>query len=101
MARPAKKERVDIDVHSRVRVGLQHIFHRRDAQSLSGAQALALELVHDPSETVPLVIVLPTSAGKSALFFSVAALVVQQTVIVVVPFTALADDIGSRQSGRA
>jgi hypothetical protein len=40
-----------------------------------------------------LVIVLPTSSGKSALFFSVAAMTNQQTVIVVVPFAALVDDI--------
>jgi len=38
-------------------------------------------------------VVLPTSSGKSALFFSVAAMTVQQTVIVVVPFAALVDDI--------
>jgi superfamily II DNA helicase RecQ len=36
---------------------------------------------------------LPTSSGKSALFFSVAAMTIQQIVIVVVPFTALVDDI--------
>ena len=38
-------------------------------------------------------IVLPTSSGKSALFFSVAAMTEQQTVIVIVPFAALVDDI--------
>jgi superfamily II DNA helicase RecQ len=56
-------------------------------------QASALQLVHNPSPNVPLVIVLPTSSGKSALFFLVAAMTNQQTVIVVVPFTALVDDI--------
>jgi superfamily II DNA helicase RecQ len=40
--------------------------------------------------------VLPTSSGKSALFYSVAAMVVQETVIVVVPFAALVDDIVAR-----
>jgi hypothetical protein len=99
MARPAKRERGEVDVRARVCRGLQRIFHRKDAQPLSEAQALALELVHNPSENIPLVIVLPTSAGKSALFFSVAALVEQQTVIVVVPFTALVDDVVAR--GRA
>jgi hypothetical protein len=54
---------------------------------------VALQLVHHPSPTVPLVVVLPTSSGKSALFFSVAAMTNQQTVIVVVPFAALVDDI--------
>jgi superfamily II DNA helicase RecQ len=54
---------------------------------------VALQLVHNPSRNVPLVIVLPTSSGKSALFFSVAAMTSQQTVIVVVPFAALVDDI--------
>lgn len=39
---------------------------------------------------------LPTSSGKSALFFSVAAMTHQQTVIVVVPFAALVDDIIER-----
>jgi len=52
-----------------------------------------LQLVHNPSPNVPLVIVLPTSSSKSALFFSVAAMTIQQTVIVVVPFAALVDDI--------
>jgi replicative superfamily II helicase len=36
---------------------------------------------------------LPTSSGKSALFFLAAAMTIQQTVIMVVPFAALVDDI--------
>ena len=36
---------------------------------------------------------LPTSSSKLALFFSVAAIAIQQTVIVVVPFAALVNNI--------
>jgi superfamily II DNA helicase RecQ len=54
---------------------------------------LALQLVHHLLPKVPLIIVLPTSSGKLALFFSVAAMTRQQTVIVVVLFAALVDDI--------
>jgi len=53
----------------------------------------ALQLVHNQSPNVPWIVVLPTSSGKSALIFSVAAMATQQTVIVVVPFAALVDDI--------
>ena len=42
------------------------------------------------------IIVLPMSSGKSVLFFSVAAIAVDQTVIVVVLFTALVEDIVAR-----
>jgi hypothetical protein len=42
---------------------------------------------------VLLIIVLPTRSYKLAMFFSVAAMAAQQTVIVVVPFAALVDDI--------
>jgi superfamily II DNA or RNA helicase len=55
-----------------------------------------LELVHNPAPNVPLVIVLPTGSGKSALFFSVAAMTSQQKVMVVVPFAALVDSIAVR-----
>jgi len=74
-------------------VGLQRIYQDPNAKPRSEGQAFALQLVHNPSATVPLVVVLPTSSGKSALFFSVAAMAIQQTVIVVVPFAALVDDI--------
>jgi superfamily II DNA or RNA helicase len=37
--------------------------------------------------------VLPTGSGKTVLFFSLAAIVVNQTVIVIVPFAALVDDL--------
>ena len=74
-------------------VGLQRIYHDAAAKPRSEGQASALKLVHNSSPSKPLVIVLPTSSGKSALFFSVAAMTRQQTVIVVVPFAALVDDI--------
>lgn len=77
-------------------VGLQRIYHDPQAKPRTEGQASALQLVHRPSQTQPLVIVLPTSSGKSALFFSVAAMTQQQTVIVVVPFAALVDDIIER-----
>lgn len=64
------------------------------AQPRSEGQAAALQLVHEPPATS--IIVLPTSSGKSVLFFSVAAMAVDQTVVVVVPFTALVEDIVAR-----
>ena len=74
-------------------VGLQRIYQDPNTKPRLEGQASALQLVHNPSPTVPLVVVLPTSSGKSALFFSVAAMTIQQTVVVVVPFAALVDDI--------
>jgi superfamily II DNA helicase RecQ len=78
---------------SKALIGLQCIYGPT-AQPRSEGQAAALELVHNPPKTC--IIVLPTSSGKSVLFFSVAAMTVQQTVIVVVPFAALVDDIVDR-----
>jgi superfamily II DNA helicase RecQ len=95
-SRPAKRERVEStgdDSMDKALVGLQRIYQDPNARPRSEGQASALQLVHNPSPTVPLIVVLPTSSGKSALFFSVAAMTVQQTVIVVVPFAALVDDI--------
>lgn len=78
----------------RALLGLQRIFHDPNAKPRSEGQASALRLVHNPSPRVPLLIVLPTSSGKSALFFSVAAMTTtQQIVIVVVPFAQLVKDI--------
>ena len=93
-SRPIKRER--IEGSDQALVGLQRIYHDSQAKPRSEGQASALQLVHHPSKTQPLVIVLPTSSGKSALFFSVAAMTHQQTVIVVVPFAALVDDIIER-----
>lgn len=78
---------------SKAMVGLQRIYGP-GARPRSEGQAAALELVHQPPKTS--IIVLPTSSGKSVLFFSIAAMMDQQTVIVVVPFAALVDDIVQR-----
>jgi superfamily II DNA or RNA helicase len=72
-------------------IGLQRIYHDANAKPRSEGQASALQLVHNQSAKIPWIVVLPTSSGKSALFFSVAAMAIQQTVIVVVPFAALVD----------
>ncbi|OBT44377.1 hypothetical protein VE00_07063 [Pseudogymnoascus sp. WSF 3629] len=93
VSRPIKRERIDMS--DQALIGLQRIYHDSHAKPRSEGQAAALELMHHPSPTRPLVIVLPTSSGKSALFFSVAAMTRQQTVVVVVPFAALVDDIVS------
>ena len=92
-SRPAKRERIESKDTDKALIGLQRIYQDTNAKPRSEGQASALQLVHNPSPKIPLVIVLPTSSGKSALFFSVAAIAVQQTVIVVVPFAALVDDI--------
>jgi superfamily II DNA or RNA helicase len=93
-SRPIKRER--IEASDQALVGLQRIYHDSQSKPRSEGQASALQLVHHPSKTQPLVIVLPTSSGKSALFFPVAAMTQQQTVIMVVPFAALVDDIIER-----
>lgn len=67
VSRPIKRER--IGTSDQALIGLQRIYHDRNAKPRSEEQAAALELVHHPSPTQPLVIVLPTSSGKSALFF--------------------------------
>lgn len=83
-------------IESKAMKGLQAIYGP-DAKPKSEGQASALELVHQVHRfTDTLIVVLPTSSGKSVLFFSVAATAVQQTVIVVVPFAALVDDIIQR-----
>jgi hypothetical protein len=55
-------------------IRLQHIYQDPNAKLRSKGQAFALQLVHNLSLTVLLVIVLLTSSGKLALFFSVAAM---------------------------
>jgi hypothetical protein len=91
----AKRKRIKLtdDSVDKALVRLQCIYQNPNAKPWSEGQAFALQLVHNPLPTVPLVVVLPTSSGKLALFFSVAAMSIQQTVIVVVPFVALVDDI--------
>jgi superfamily II DNA helicase RecQ len=81
-----------ISIASQVQTGLER-FYGPGAQPRSEGQASALKLVHQAQNHQTLIIVLPTSSGKSVLFYSVAALVLQQTVIVVVPFTALVADL--------
>ena len=89
-----------ISIASQVQTGLER-FYGPGAQPRSEGQASALELVYQAQNNQTLIIVLPTSSGKSVLFYSVAALVFQQTVIVVVPFTALVADIIIRgQAGK-
>ena len=74
--------------------GLQRVYGPLAAFKSEG-QANAMELVHDPCRTSN-IIVLPTSAGKSALFLSVAAMCTHRSVIVVVPFVQLIADIVQR-----
>ena len=80
---------------SRAIQGLQKVLGP-NAQPRSEGQAHALGLVHTATTTQPQIIVLGTGSGKSLLFFSVAAMVSHQTVIVVVPFAALVEDLVSR-----
>jgi superfamily II DNA helicase RecQ len=98
-SRPAKRERTEVSGIDKALVGLQRIYKDPNAKPSSEGQAAALQLVHNASAKVPQIVVLPTSSGKSALFFSLAAMAEGQTVIVVVPFAALVDDIIAR--GRA
>lgn len=86
---PSKRPKLEVSPGLR---GLQKILGP-DAQPMSKEQAHALELVHTATATQPQIIVLGTGSGKSLLFFSVAAMASSQTVIVVVPFAALVDDL--------
>ena len=90
--RAVKREKLEV---SRGLQGLQRVLGP-DAQLRSQGQAEALELVHTATLQQPRIIVLGTGSGKSLLFFSVAAMATQQTVIVVVPFAALVDNLISR-----
>jgi superfamily II DNA helicase RecQ len=92
LQRLAKREKLKV---SKAMQGLQEVLGP-SAQPRSKGQAHALELVHTATTILPQIIVLGTGSGKSLLFFSVAALVSCQTVIVVVPFTALVDDLVAR-----
>jgi superfamily II DNA helicase RecQ len=98
-SRLAKRERTEVSGIDKALVGLQRIYKDPNAKPRSEGQAAALQLVHNASAKVPQIVVLPTSSGKSALFFSLAAMAKGQMVIVVVPFAALVDDIIAR--GRA
>ena len=93
--RPGKRAKREVSTAIQ---GLQKILGP-DAQPKSEGQAHALELVHTATATRPQIIILGTSSGKSLLFFSIAAMVSYQTVIVVVPFAALVDDLITRERG--
>jgi hypothetical protein len=92
---PVKRPKLEV---SRALQGLRQLLGP-DAQPRSDGQAHALELVHTATATQPQIIVLGTGSGKSLLFFSVAAMASHQTVIVVVPFAALVDDLITRARG--
>lgn len=94
-ARRVKTERAEPS-RSKGVIALQAIYGP-EAVPRSEGQAAALELVHRVHRSTDAwMIVLPTSSGKSGLFFSAAAMAVQQSVIVVVPFAALVDDVIKR-----
>jgi hypothetical protein len=95
LEQPAKRPKVEVSVAMQ---GLQKILGP-DARPRSEGQAQALELVHTATATWPQIIVLGTGSGKSLLFFSIAAMVSHQTVIVVVPFAALVRDLVARARG--
>jgi superfamily II DNA helicase RecQ len=92
---PTKRLKLEVSLALQ---GLQKVLGP-EAQPRSEGQAHALELVHLATPQKPLIIVLGTGSGKSLLFFSVAAMVSYQTVIVVVPFAALVDDLVGRARG--
>jgi superfamily II DNA helicase RecQ len=83
--RAVKEETVD-----KVACRLQAIY-RPDAIARSQEQAVALAFIYTAPCTS--IVVLPTGSSKSVLFFSVAAVAIEQTVVVVVLFSALVDDI--------
>jgi superfamily II DNA helicase RecQ len=95
LQRPAKRQKLEVSIAVQ---GLQRILGP-NARPQSEGQAHALELVHTATPQTPQIIVLGTGSGKSLLFFSVAAMVSHQTVIVVVPFAALVDDLIARARG--
>lgn len=95
---PAKKKAIVEEARGeetvdKVARGL-HAIYGPDAVAKSPEQAAALAFIHTAPRTS--IVVLPTGSGKSGLFFSVAAMAIEQTVVVVVPFSALVDDIVQR-----
>jgi len=78
------------EVRSQAEVGLRKVFGPTVVPR-SSDQLDALQLVLNPLKTS--IIVMRTAGGKSALFLVPAALAEQKTVIVIVPYTALADDL--------
>lgn len=86
------------DGASQVVRGLEAIYGP-GSRAKSHDQAEALGFIHQTPRPATSVIVLATGSGKSVLFLSMAAMAVDQTVTVVVPFAALVDNIIVR--GRA
>ena len=78
------------EVRSQAEVGLRKVFGPT-AVPRSSDQLDALQLVLNPLKTS--IIVMRTAGGKSALFLVPAALAEQKTVIVVIPYTTLANDL--------
>ena len=78
------------EVKSQAEVGLRKVF-RPTAVPRSADQLDALQLVLNPPKTS--IVVIRTAGGKSALFLVPAALAEQKTVIVVIPYTTLANDL--------
>jgi hypothetical protein len=72
---------------------LQRIYKDPNTKPQLEGQASVLQLVHKLSATVLLVVVLLTSSSKLALFFFITAIAIQQIVIIVMPFTALVNNI--------
>jgi hypothetical protein len=67
-----------------------------DTRPRSTSQAEALELVYTTTAIYPQIIILGTGNSKNLLFFSVAIIASLQTMIVVVLFVALVNDLVSR-----
>jgi hypothetical protein len=86
--RAVKEETVD-----KVACRLQAIY-RPDTIARSQEQAAALAFIY-PAPCISIMVLL-TGSSKSVLFFSVAAVAINQTVVVVVLFSALVDDIIER-----
>ena len=78
------------EVRSQAEVGLRKVFGPAAVPG-SFDQLGGLQLVLNPPKTS--IIVMRTVGGKSALFLVPAALAEQKTVIVVVPYTTLTDDL--------
>jgi superfamily II DNA helicase RecQ len=78
------------EVRSQAEVGLRKVFGSTTVPR-SSDQLDVLQLVLNPPKTS--IIVMYTAGGKSVLFLVPAALADQKTIIVIVPYTALADDL--------
>ena len=82
----------EVTLRSQAEVGLRKVFGSA-AVPRSSDQLDALQLVLNPLKTS--IIVMHTAGGKSALFLVPAALAEQKTIIVIIPYTVLANDLFS------